>query len=338
MNKVRKSSMILYHGVSILSVLCWVIVATFSSPMTLHAAEISRQIMLSQPEKIPDWIAANSIGFEDIPNPHWNSKDCTTCHRNTPKGKSLFLRGKSIDALCEYCHSGKYDHSYIHPSGIPLGNTMRKQSAKGFTNKLDARGRLTCVTCHEIKAQCLSTRRSEQRINPLFLRDGPYRVRSEICYKCHDIRGYQRRNAHDQIDDKGQIKEYTCRICHNKTKGLENAKSITEVGFNVKNNLVRICGSCHDLKPHPSGNFTFTSKGVPNHLVVPPEAIKEKMQQSERKNHILLPLDPVTGKVFCGTCHNPHEKGVIKNEAAAKGADEKNRLRMQNICTSCHDK
>jgi hypothetical protein len=114
--------------------------------------------------------------------------------------------------------------------------------------------------------------------------------------------------------------------------------SIDEVGFNVKDNLVRICGSCHDLKPHPSGNFTFTSKGVPNHLVVPPDEIRNKMQQSEKMNAVILPLDPVTGKVFCATCHNPHQRGVIKNEAAAKGADEKNRLRTQNICTNCHDK
>jgi hypothetical protein len=215
---------------------------------------------------------------------------------------------------------------------------MRKNTNNNFLKSLDPKGNITCATCHDIKAQCLSARKTEQRLNPLFLRNGPYRVRSEICYKCHDINAYPRRNAHDQVDKSGKIKEYTCRICHNTTKGLNNAKSIADVGFNVKDNLVRICGSCHDLKPHPSGSFTFTSKGVPNHLVVPPETIKTKMQHSEKSNGVILPLDPVTGKVFCATCHNPHAKGVIKNEAAAKGADEKNRLRTTNICTNCHDK
>ena len=214
---------------------------------------------------------------------------------------------------------------------------MSKRLPKEFADNLDARKRVTCATCHEIEAQCLKNRRSERQINPLFLRDGPYRVRSEICYKCHDISGYQRRNAHDQIGDDGKIKEYTCRICHD-NKTLDKADSIRVVGFNVRDNLVRMCGSCHDLKPHPSGNFTFTKKGVPNHLVVPPEAIRNKMQLSEKERGVVLPLDPVTGRVFCGTCHNPHEKGVIKNKAAAKGADEKNRLRTQNICLNCHDK
>ena len=333
-----KSNRSLYLSVRYLFVLSMIMTAMIVINAPLYAGSISRQAMLKQPDKIPGWITDKKIKYSDIPNPHWNTKDCATCHRNTPKGKSLFLRAQSIDSLCENCHSGKFDHSYIHPSGIPLSTAMRRNTANDFMNSLDAKGRITCVTCHDIKAQCLATRNSEQRINPLFLRDGPYRVRSEICYKCHDIGDYPRRNAHDQVDERGKIKEYSCRICHNTTKGLENAKSITEVGFNVKDNLVRICGSCHDLKPHPSGNFTFTSKGVPNHLVVPPEAIKNKMQQSEKKNDVLLPLDPITGKVFCATCHNPHAKGVIKNEAAAKGADEKDRLRTKNICTNCHDK
>ncbi|MGD8590199.1 MAG: hypothetical protein PVG22_15345, partial [Chromatiales bacterium] len=173
------------------------LMTTLSSISTgLEAAEISRQTMLSQPEKIPGWISSKKIGYDDIPNPHWKSKDCITCHRKTPRGESLFLRGKSIDSLCEYCHVGKFDHRYIHPSGIALGSLMHKITPESFADNLDQKGRITCATCHDIKAQCLSSRRSEERINPLFLRDGPYRLRSEICYKCHDISGYQRRNAH----------------------------------------------------------------------------------------------------------------------------------------------
>ena len=172
----------------------------------------------------------------------------------------------------------------------------------------------------------------------MFFRGGPYKSRTDQCYQCHDANGYQRRNAHDQRDDDGQIKKNSCLICHDKFEGLESAKSIKDVGFNVKESLVKICRSCHELKAHPSGNFTFTAKGTPNHLVVPPENIRSHMLKSEKEHGVVLPLDPNTGRVFCGTCHNPHEKGVIKLQAAAKGADEKKRLRMQNICTNCHDK
>ena len=319
--------------------LAWLLLAgSMLGNEPLLAAEISRQQMLRQPEKISAWIAKQQLRFEQIPNPHWNRNDCKTCHRKTPVGAKLHLRGKSIDELCEYCHSGVFDHSYIHPNAVPLVGDMHKRIPKGFSDNLDAKKRVSCATCHEIEMQCLKERRNEKQINPMFFRDGPYRVRSDLCYKCHDISAYQRRNAHDQIDDEGKIKEYTCLICHDKTEGLESAASIQDVGFNIKGNLVRICGSCHELTPHPSGNFTFTSKGVPNHLVVPTKEIRAKMLQSEKERGVVLPLDPNTGKVFCGTCHNPHQKGVIINEPAAKGADEKKRLRTQKICTNCHDK
>jgi hypothetical protein len=321
-----------------LSVLCLLLGGLSTVNNQLLAAELSRQQMLRTPDKIPEWIAQKKINYAQIPNPHWNNNDCMGCHRNTPVGRQLYLRGKSIDELCEYCHSGKFDHSYIHPSGVSLNADMRKRIPKEFAANLDPGKRVTCATCHEIEAQCLAKRRNERQINPLFLRNGPYRGRTEICYKCHDNSGYQRRNAHDQIGDDGKIKEYTCLICHDKTKGLEKANSIREVGFNVKDNLVWVCSGCHPLTPHPSGSFTMTTRGVPNHLVIPPEPIRSKMLQSEKAQHVSMPLDPITGRVFCGTCHNPHEKGVIKNQAAAKGADEKKRLRTNNICMNCHDK
>lgn len=304
----------------------------------LLAASIGQKQMLQHPENIPDWISKKQIRFEQIPNPHWDDKSCVACHTKQPVGAKLFLRGKNIDESCEYCHSGEFDHSYIHPNGIPLPTDMQKRTPKEFMDNLDSKKNVSCATCHEIEMQCLKERRSAKRMNPMFFRGGPYKARTDICYQCHDINAYPRRNAHDQRDEDGRIKENTCLICHDKLEGLENANSIEEVGFNAKESLVRICGSCHVLTPHPSGNFSFTSKGTPNHLVVPPENIRKKMLQSEKERGVVLPLDPNTGRVFCGTCHNPHEKGVIKKQAAAKGADEKNRLRTQNICTNCHDK
>lgn len=305
---------------------------------SIVSAEISRDQMLSHPEQIQAWIGKKQISYEQIPNPHWNDEGCTACHSKQPAANKLFLRGKSTDELCEFCHSGAFDHSYIHPNGIELTTDMQQRIAKDFAGHLGVGKRLECTTCHEVVKQCLRERRSEKRINSAFLRGAPYQTRSGLCYQCHDINGYQRLNAHDQRDKDGKLQEHTCLICHDKLKGLEEAKSIKEVGFNVKGSLVGMCGSCHELKPHPSTNFSFTKKGTPDHLVVPPEKIRKKMLQSEKERGVILPLDPQTGRVFCGTCHNPHEKGVIKYQAAAKGADENKRLRTPNICTNCHDK
>ena len=90
-----------------------------------------------------------------------------------------------------------------------------------------------------------------------------------------------------------------------------------------------MCTGCHPGKRHPGGG---------NHLVKPPVEILEYKLKMEKKNNVVFPLEPGTGKVFCGTCHNPHEKGIIKEKAAAKGAGSKKRLRMQQLCGNCHDK
>jgi predicted CXXCH cytochrome family protein len=43
--------------------------------------------------------------------------------------------------------------------------------------------------------------------------------------------------------------------------------------------------------------------------------------------------------MFCATCHNPHEKGVMQRAAAERGAGEKYFLRLPGgyeLCVSCH--
>lgn len=299
---------------------------------------VSVQQMLSQPEKIPGWLKNGQINIDQIPNPHWQDGSCKACHSQTPVGANLNLRNKDITGLCNACHSGTYDHNYVHPSGVSIKDAgKRRRMPEEFKNSL-AKGLLTCATCHDVAAQCLQDRRYEKALNPKFFREGPYKDRTGLCYKCHDQIKYKRLNAHDQVTDAGEIKKYTCQLCHAKTKDLENANSIDDVSFNVKGTLVWVCGSCHPVIPHPSGRFSFTQKQTePNHLIVPPDKVLKMMQRSEVENQVIFPLDPNTGEIFCGTCHNPHEKGVIKNEAAAKGADERKRLRTENICLNCHN-
>ena len=80
----------------------------------------------------------------------------------------------------------------------------------------------------------------------------------------------------------------------------------------------------------------FSKGKPPEHLVVPSRIIIRQMAQMSRENEITLPLEPETGRIYCATCHNPHEKGVINNKSLAKGADDKNRLRLNKLCTHCH--
>jgi len=218
---------------------------------------------------------------------------------------------------------------------------MFKRMPKPFRDSV-ARGnnKMTCISCHDLPMTCKKKRHKEKNKNPMFFRGGPYKSRTDLCYHCHDEKKYQRINAHDQVTDRGQVQKQKCLICHTVDKNLLQAQNIDEVKFNIKGNLSRLCWGCHKWEPHPGGSFTFFSGkgGTPNHLVKPSESIRERMLEMQKKNDIVFPLEPATGKIFCGTCHNSHERGVIKHKQAAKGADSKERLRMKNICINCHDK
>ncbi len=283
-------------------------------------------------------LTAGELAPEQVDDPHWDPGGCDTCHRTTRPQSAGDLRMQG-DTLCLACHRKVSPHDFLHPVGIAVGSGMRKRMDPRFRDSLGDDGRLTCTTCHEVSLQCVGDLRVHKGLNPLFFRGGPWRDRTDICFRCHDPRGWQRRSAHDQVDDDGRIREKSCLICHADLEGLEEASSIEEVTFHVRQGLERICLSCHPWSPHPSGGFSFLPGGEPDHLTVPPPEIRERLEQRSRERGVYMPLDPWTGRVFCATCHNPHEKGVITNNpAAAKGADARYRLRISGICTSCHRK
>lgn len=312
----------------------WLLLALISSfgnqvaAGTAHAAVTALDFM-SKPKQIASALADGRIRAAQIPNPHWRKDGCPACHRTTPRTGHLSLRDPNADRVCDMCHSGVFDHSYIHPTGVQPGTAMKARMPVSFRNALGDKAKLACLTCHDVKAQCLSGRTDEQGANSRFLRDGPYRETVDLCYQCHDAGGYKPLNAHDQVSDRGEIKQHTCAICH-----TENRRG----AFHAKNNLVWMCRSCHRWRVHPSSGFSFSRKGTPNHLVVPSESIRKKMKESEREYGITLPLDPNTGRIYCATCHNPHERGVIKRRRASKGASKEKRLRKREICLNCHDK
>lgn len=278
-------------------------------------------------------------------NPHWQKDACLSCHKEKPKKNNLKknnlkLHTTDINKLCNSCHTTISEHDYIHPFGMVPSKKIKKNMPGTFFKAVKrGRGKLTCITCHDLSLACLAKNKSKQGLNPLFFREGPYKTRTELCYRCHDKTKYKRLNPHNQISEKGVLNEKICTVCHISTEKLKTAKSIKDVDFNHEGDLSAMCAGCHPVKRHPGGSFSFFSdKKGPNHLVKPPEDILEHKLKMEKKNNIILPLEPGSGKVFCGTCHNPHEKGVIKVEAAAKGADEDKRLRMKKLCTNCHDK
>jgi hypothetical protein len=64
--------------------------------------------------------------------------------------------------------------------------------------------------------------------------------------------------------------------------------------------------------------------------------MRVNLKEYEELRQVRLPLDD--GAVTCVTCHNPHERGLLKGGAGI-GADEEKRLRLTTYneqCTPCH--
>jgi len=296
--------------------------------------------LVHEPEKIPELIKQKKITVDEIPNPHWNKERCISCHRDKNNASVNNLRDKKIDKSCAYCHSDEIDHRYIHPTDInPSSEKMVDMSADMKKNIMRNNGRISCITCHDLSIQCMGESRQLHE-NKLFFRQGPYINRYELCSKCHKKENYQRNNPHEQIAGSGEIVTEKCIVCHSgSVDKLKKAQSVKAVGFHVKKNRETICWGCHQWKPHPGGQFDFfKSEKGPDHLVRPSVKVLNNIKSSLIDENILLPLDPTTGKIYCATCHNPHAKGVVKNEAADKGAGSKSRLRAKDLCVKCHTK
>lgn len=272
------------------------------------------------------------------PNPHWRTDACNACHRDGEKASRGSLISHDIDAGCKDCHQADENHAIIHPIALKPTDNMKKNMSPSFLKSLDARGRTGCVSCHDILIQCDRKQHLFKRSNATFLRAGPYRSRTGVCYQCHDKAGHQRLNAHDQISDSGELNEQRCLICHRQMPQQDAAGKSRNAALRIDVDRKEICLNCHKWRPHPGGDMSIFRKGTPEHLVVPPADIKKHIDRVNSRGKIILPLEPRTGKLYCATCHNPHERGVIKDKRRARGADENNRLRMQKICRNCHVK
>lgn len=305
--------------------------------------QLSEKQLFEQSDAIPRLLAQRKITAEQIPDPHWREDSCLACHRETPKGGDSKLRGKNIDGLCNNCHDTISLNTYIHAVGMAPSEEKRNRMPAPFLQAIQRGGGVvTCITCHDLPMQCKKDRFKEKEANPLFIRGGPYfKGRTELCFNCHNPEHYARLNPHDQISDEGELNAQSCQVCHSVKPKQREVKSINDVSFNVSEDLKSLCTGCHPWSPHPGGEWAMKDRRGPGHLVKPPEDILQQLKKTESGLNIILPLDPSNGRVFCSTCHNPHERGVQRDARSDRGADGPFRLRRGSeiaMCDSCHNK
>ncbi len=145
------------------------------------------------------------------------------------------------------------------------------------------------------------------------------------------------------MNDEGEVLWGVCLVCHKGVPDTSVDKRDEAIELRVGGEYKNLCFKCHTVKKHPAakGSISGSMSDIyaSDHLVEPNKIISLNMRLSLKEVYTLLPLDPETGKVTCVTCHNPHEKGVLKGRGDW-GADSERRLRSEGleICQYCHRK
>lgn len=289
---------------------------------------------------------SKTVSVIDNRNPHWDKSRCNECHGQPGKNDKLNLHSVDDKLLCLRCHQEDVIHKYIHPVGLKMSDEMEKRVAKNWKDGIsrDATGRLTCVTCHDLLNQCLDDRFYMSKLNKNFLREGPYTNRSTICFKCHNKKKYERMNSHRQISADGNVILEKCRLCHevqvNKTikSGIQRDLSKFPLIANLNSDRTLLCIRCHKKIDHPTSALKVTSINEYRHLVPITEDKMSTLRKKKKATGIVMPLEPDTNRIYCGTCHEPHQPGLFVDDKLNKKGSVQHRLRDENICIYCHNK
>jgi predicted CXXCH cytochrome family protein len=263
---------------------------------------------------------------EEMVNPHFTGTNCGECHlQDAPQGKGapLQFNGDSVK-LCNRCHETEFARTDIHPVDVILTDAMKKIVPGNFPLE---NGKVTCLTCHDALFQ-MKDDFARKTTNPAFIRGAPYEMLAAFCFLCHRQEEYKKTNPHKQRDEQGNSIEGRCLFCHQSLPDPVQVKNMGEVTF--KSELALYCVNCHPQQKthHPARA---------NHLIPLPDFLNESLPVRLAALQVELPLDGE--RIFCGTCHNPHEKGVIKRKEAGSGAGEEFFLRLNGgyvLCVTCH--
>lgn len=255
-----------------------------------------------------------------VPNPHWRSDGCTTCHAESA-GAPRAIPINRVDALCVNCHDGRKSVADPHPIG-------RLARGPDITHPQDwplVGERLSCVTCHEFSQHCTAGA-ARPRENPHFLRGlDPARPQA-FCANCHTASPGQF-NPH-RVVGQGEA----CVFCHtSRPPLLSDGRPSGDA--RLRQEPLQLCLNCHvpHMDPAPAGHLGAAVDG------------RFRAAAERTAGFAKLPLEG--DRVTCATCHNPHAPelfpaGSILAARARRpeGARVDLRLEYDELCLTCHPK
>lgn len=219
-------------------------------------------------------------------NPHFAADRCESCHAAAAAGAGpleMTWVGGTYNDTCRSCHDSAPHEVDIdaHRRGTGDEEAGRDRARVPVLFPLPNE-QLACLTCHDEPA---CTGRTQDPDNPRFFRGGPYETLGGLCDACHSAAETVRLNPHLAMEEKRDTTAI-CEFCHELVDGEPDLEML-------KIDRVQICYGCHKDTRHT---------GSEEHLKVLDEEMRARAEAGE------LPLTP-DGKVFCGTCHDPHPPG-----------------------------
>ncbi len=218
-------------------------------------------------------------------SPHGSPTGCSTCHEPVARGTALqdfVWVGGSSDAACLECHEpGPHDVG-MEPYGGGEDADEYATLPEGWP-LVD--GTLACLTCHDEPA-CDGLPLEPD--NHRFYRGGPVGSVGEFCARCHTVEQWGSYNPHEVMEERPDMTS-VCEFCH-------QSATVTEADMDdLRVAGPRMCAGCH-REPD------IHASAAEHHAELDAAAIA-------RADAAGLPLDE--GKVYCGTCHDPHPAGSI---------------------------
>jgi predicted CXXCH cytochrome family protein len=253
---------------------------------------------------LPGLTAAAMLRSEST-DPHNSS--CPACHRGEPKPGAAQLT-RDISRVCVDCHARSKATS--HPVGMVPSMTVPDDL------HLDARGRMTCATCHDTH----QVRTGDHALYPSLLRR-PQAGRA-LCVACHRTMGAPNAKVlHSLVEASAH-------------RGPRLLRDDSGAGFIDRVSME--CLGCHDGSVATGGQTMAAMGGLFDHggEVGVTHPIGMDYARSAMLNRSLAPaqeLDPAVrlfgGMVGCCSCHDPFS--TSKHQLVMDNAGSK-------LCLQCH--
>lgn len=257
-----------------------------------------------------------------VANPHWSADGCGSCHV-THDGSIEPLEPRRVDAVCLKCHDGVQSIDEAHPIGrVAVG--PRTQAPPNWP-LID--GRLTCLTCHDIRRHC-DTSAVRPLENASLVRGFDAERPTQSCTQCHTADVW-RINPH-RAQPTESLDRATCTFCHTRANELERTGQRSG-DARLRDASSGLCLNCHTMHADPAPRGHLGAELTPE-------------VRTALKRPSSVDLLPVSGEhVTCYTCHNPHAAttfpaGTMLAARSERPEDAEKSLRAAHIelCLHCH--